>query len=408
DALPDFQKVSFPDSMGSLIVRAITETFERGAIQVLSGTQALLGEGWDAPCINSLVIASNVGSFVSSNQIRGRAIRTYSKQPNKVSKVWHLVTLTGIAGDEPDFDRVRRRLKTFVGPACEGLGSIRSGFERLGIPTPISTEEACQAANRKAEDLSGNFDWIRRSWIKNAEDQDWKGKFFQSIKISGKKISQRAYLWKTVEAAFYAALMTFVYTMLHVFKEYLTGGRGIVLWTALIIALGYALLQTAPELVKAFRLYRKYGLTGVTSDAVANALLRAMKVLDKFDEDIQAKDLQIDNTLGEICVSLKGGSRMDRHHFSSAFLEMMGPIESPKYLIVRKSLKRTTYFPVPDSIFSSDRARAELCRQMRRALGQAHLVNCRTREGRKVLLKARACSIINDWDDAGESLSRWE
>ena len=56
---------------------------------------ALLGEGWDAPCINTLVLASSVGSFMLSNQMRGRAIRVDSAQPQKTANIWHLVCGAG-------------------------------------------------------------------------------------------------------------------------------------------------------------------------------------------------------------------------------------------------------------------------------------------------------------------------
>ena len=53
---------------------AVTNVFSKGYMQVLVGTKSLLGEGWDSPCINSLILASFVGSFMLSNQMRGRAI----------------------------------------------------------------------------------------------------------------------------------------------------------------------------------------------------------------------------------------------------------------------------------------------------------------------------------------------
>ena len=55
-----------------ICIRAMTRVFERGYIQILTGTRSLLGEGWDSPCINSLVLASYVGSYVTSAQMRGR------------------------------------------------------------------------------------------------------------------------------------------------------------------------------------------------------------------------------------------------------------------------------------------------------------------------------------------------
>src|SRR5690606_21155741 len=70
------------------IVYIITQIFQRGEIEVLIGTKSLLGEGWDAPAINSLVLASFVGSFVLSHQMRGRAIRTQNGNQNKTGNIW--------------------------------------------------------------------------------------------------------------------------------------------------------------------------------------------------------------------------------------------------------------------------------------------------------------------------------
>ena len=53
------------------MVAVVTELFEEGRINALVGTKSLLGEGWDAPCINSLILATYVGSFMLSNQMRG-------------------------------------------------------------------------------------------------------------------------------------------------------------------------------------------------------------------------------------------------------------------------------------------------------------------------------------------------
>src|SRR5690606_36703422 len=50
------------------LVRVVTALFGRGDIRMLVGTQSLLGEGWDAPALNSLILASNTASFMLSNQ----------------------------------------------------------------------------------------------------------------------------------------------------------------------------------------------------------------------------------------------------------------------------------------------------------------------------------------------------
>ena len=98
----------------------VGKLFEEGKIQILIGTKSLLGEGWDSPCINSLILASFVGSFMLSNQMRGRAIRIDKNNPDKISNIWHLSTVepstdgdnSTIAGD--DFETIRH----FIDMVC--------------------------------------------------------------------------------------------------------------------------------------------------------------------------------------------------------------------------------------------------------------------------------------------------
>ena len=88
-----YLKITPKESCKSHIVNLITHLFNNGKITVLTGTQALLGEGWDAPSINSLILSSTVSSFMLSNQMRGRAIRIDKNNPNKVANIWHLASI---------------------------------------------------------------------------------------------------------------------------------------------------------------------------------------------------------------------------------------------------------------------------------------------------------------------------
>ena len=72
-------------------VETVGALLASGDVRILIGTRALLGEGWDAPCVNTLILASTVGSFVQSNQMRGRAIRIDPAQPDKTANIRHLV-----------------------------------------------------------------------------------------------------------------------------------------------------------------------------------------------------------------------------------------------------------------------------------------------------------------------------
>ena len=80
------------------VVAAITELFQQGIIKILVGTKSLLGEGWDAPAMNTLILASYVGSFVSSNQMRGRAIRIDPNTSEKTGNIWHLACIDPYGG----------------------------------------------------------------------------------------------------------------------------------------------------------------------------------------------------------------------------------------------------------------------------------------------------------------------
>ncbi|MHC4521794.1 MAG: helicase-related protein, partial [Planctomycetota bacterium] len=98
------------------MVTVITKLFREGGVTVLVGTTALLGEGWDAPSVNALILASFVGSYMLSNQMRGRAIRTQEGNPGKTANIWHLVCQEerqAEAGE--DMETLARRFKAFVG-----------------------------------------------------------------------------------------------------------------------------------------------------------------------------------------------------------------------------------------------------------------------------------------------------
>ena len=111
------------------------------------GTKSLLGEGWAAPCINSLILATYVGSFMLSNQMRGRAIRTDREQPDKTGNIWHLACIfpkergqQSNTDAEGDYEMLERRFESFLGVSCRE-DVIESGIGRLDIPKITSKYE---------------------------------------------------------------------------------------------------------------------------------------------------------------------------------------------------------------------------------------------------------------------------
>jgi hypothetical protein len=65
-------ELRFEGSNSAQKIAVITRAFNMGIINGIVGTKSLLGEGWDSPVINTLILGSSVGSFMLSNQMRFR------------------------------------------------------------------------------------------------------------------------------------------------------------------------------------------------------------------------------------------------------------------------------------------------------------------------------------------------
>jgi len=104
-----------------LWVELATRIFTDGVTQVLVGTRALLGEGWDAPCVNCLVDLSAATTSVSVTQMRGRSLRLDPSDPAKIASNWDIVCVAPeLTRGAADYDRfVRKHLHLFA-PSDDG------------------------------------------------------------------------------------------------------------------------------------------------------------------------------------------------------------------------------------------------------------------------------------------------
>jgi superfamily II DNA or RNA helicase len=130
------------------LIGIITALFAAGGIQTLVGTTALLGEGWDAPEINTLVLATFVGSHVLSNQMRGRAIRVHRQLKEKTANIWHLVCIDNFSQEGgSDLFTLKRRMAHFYGISSASQPSISNGLDRLQLPSPPFSKEGISTLN---------------------------------------------------------------------------------------------------------------------------------------------------------------------------------------------------------------------------------------------------------------------
>ena len=177
----DYSKVEFESKYERFKVNLITKLFEQSNISVLIGTIALIGEGWDAPFVNSLIMATYVSSYVTSNQLRGRAIRINKLDKNKFSNIWHLVCLESendkyVLGY--DYEILSKRFIAFEGIDIENK-KIDSGIDRLNIYNkPYQKEEIKQL----------NDCMIEKSKKRKLNTEIWKNSIETYVPLTTEKI----------------------------------------------------------------------------------------------------------------------------------------------------------------------------------------------------------------------------
>lgn len=162
----DYSKVIFEEKHKRYAVNLITKLFKEANISVLIGTVALIGEGWDAPFINSLIMASFVSSYVTSNQVRGRAIRIDKANLEKVSNIWHLVCLENENNKYKlgrDYEIISKRFYAYEGLNTE-KNKIDSGIERLNIPMKTFTKEEIVSLNENIINLAKSRENVKYAW----------------------------------------------------------------------------------------------------------------------------------------------------------------------------------------------------------------------------------------------------
>lgn len=392
-----YLQVGFPSSFKGMVA-AVTELFQRGSIQVLVGTKSLLGEGWDAPCVNSLILGSFVGSFMLSNQMRGRAIRIWPGHPDKTSNIWHLVAIKPYKNPAfskedqeeqdlnpyQDLQTLARRMDHFLGLSYKEE-SIETGLDRLDFPKPPFKKNKIQAYNQKIKELSKDRTTLRKKWQKALVVAD-KLEIVNEIATDRKQIP----LLTLVDAekwVRYSFLLIAVNLLIYLFKT-----NGIRL--AWLTAISLVLLTIA--LVRYFFYKSPYVRLRQAGEGIRNAMLK----MGHLSDDQSRVQVEEDKDSYCIFAYLKGGSMRDKELFSQTLGEFFAPVDNQRYLLVAKKAPagQSKYFVVP-SIFEKRKEDAQLfLDSVAPQLGDYQLIYTRNEAGRKVLLEARLKSLANKND----------
>ena len=402
------------------IVHMVTQIFQSGEIEVLIGTKSLLGEGWDAPAINSLILASFVGSFVLSNQMRGRAIRTQNGNGDKTGNIWHLVCIdpTSATGGA-DFELLKRRFRSFVGVSFKEEPGIENGVRRLNLSKNIHHKEEAEKKNLEMLAYAGDRESLKQRW---KEALTTGVNLVEEIKIPfpderDYNAVKSMYFNKTIKNL----LATLGSGLIGFGLESLQGlGRAarniktiqdLYVFLAILGTIGMAIFGRLT--FKALRLYFKYRDISKDiqqiGDALLNSLIKAGTI--RTDNSKLKVETSVDNW-GAIYCHLEGGTTFDKSTFINSLQEIIAPIDNPRYVIIRKNrfmlfVKQKDYHSVPE-ILGRNKSLAEYFQnQWERLVGACDLIFTRTIEGRKLLLKSRLKSLAAQFDDKVEHVNKW-
>jgi hypothetical protein len=388
-----------------LWVELATEVFTAGHTRLLVGTRALLGEGWDAPCVNCLVDLSSAATAMSVVQSRGRALRLDPGDPDKIASNWDVVCVAPeLTRGTADYDRfVRKHLHLFApsedGAIEAGPSHVHPALSPFAPPPGSSFDEI----NREMTRRSAGHEQARERW---GIGQPYTGTEQETLVVLPRRpgparpvaaqppryrLSQRGPL---TAAALAAALVLVIAAV--------TG-------TALVLA-GLA----APAALLGWAGWRLARLRRVLADAlpldlVARAICDAYRDLGELSEQA-AGSLAIEpRASGYLRCYLPAATAAESQRFTSALDGALSPAAVPRYLISRlvptrggglrplaRVLARRPPFDrrwvvVPDDLGRSKKRAEAYARAWQRWLGPSELqFTQRTPAGREAAAAAGA------------------
>lgn len=367
------------------LTSAVTDIFTRGCMQVLIGTKSLLGEGWDSPCINSLILASFVGSFMLSNQMRGRAIRVFRDKPDKTSNIWHLVCLPpqGESGEgtaeSEDYELLVRRMEHFLGLHYT-QDVIESGIGRLSIINPPFDQNHVVQMNRQMLELSGKRQELKARWQRSLE-RTRTMEIAEETEVEASNVP--AIVFNRMKGRLAATAAAFAVSLLSI---PLLGGVGKIFS---LLCLMYGLLAVFPKFLRNRRAPKRLH---ILADAVCRQLQRA-GLLE--DSSVRAAVRENKNRLS---VYLQGGTSRDKEIFSQCIQEFFAPVDSPRYLLVSSGGIKGNGFcgSVPECFGKKKEDAQNFYECVRPVIGDCELVYTRSENGRRALLDARMRTARED------------
>lgn len=374
---------------------AVTNIFSKGYMQVLIGTKSLLGEGWDSPCINSLILASFVGSFMLSNQMRGRAIRVFKEQPEKTSNIWHLVCLRPwnevLKADDnqisEDYSMLERRMEHFLGLHYTE-NTIENGMGRLSIIKMPFNKTNIDKINKQMLKMSGQRDKLKERWNSALAIYD-KMDIVDETEVKDKFVTSVVF-WDAILTTILAVILSLIGAIGAGLVAVASRNGNIAGICYFLIVVGLAGIML--RFPKIFMLRSPLKRLQAFGNGIRKAL-EEQRLLEETHCKVVAESSGPDNHI----IYLSGGSGRDKALFAQCVNEFFDVIDNQRYILVKSwGHKGINGFYAIPNCFSKKKEDAErFAKCMHPYIGNYDCVYTRNEKGRKLLLEGRVKALAN-------------
>ena len=425
----EYIKITPKENIKNHIVQLITDMFNNGDLTILVGTQALLGEGWDAPSINSLILSSTVSSYMLSNQMRGRAIRIDKNNPDKVSNIWHLATIdfpqvitenkifTETITDNDlenfriyyyDLEQLTTRFEGYEAPSYYGQHEIVSGIERIINNSNSPLKQKLSELKQKTFELAKNREQTRQWWQNSLYAGYGNNKLMSlSTGVETEPMTIKNLKYTSYKEIIYSVLTTigFIYIYLYQYAfsaEFI----GIITILAIVVIIIFLTIM--------FRRFLKTGTVAGVMKQIAIVILETLSYQGLIKSSLKNVGLSVQKCAeGQIYVSCTNLPSEENNLFIKSMQEFLDPIENPRYILIKHDkfmnyVKQTDYFSIP-AIISPNKDCVNIFSSLwKEYIGDCDIVYTRNIQGRKILLKARKEAFSASKRPKSKKISKWQ
>ncbi len=400
-------------------VRLLSDLLRAGLVHTVVGTRALLGEGWDAPEITSLILATSVGSFVSTNQLRGRAIRRSKLDPTKLASIWHLVCVDYNAPEGmSDVARLEQRFDTFVG-AYNDRDRIGSGLDRLNLPR-LNYVVDLQAFNELSARRLAKLESIRDAWQRDPDERA-NAAVVPVVRLVDRERalaqpeppSLRGFYVQHVKSSIRIGGVSFGSVLLSAGAKLALGGSNGAMLHLTLLGLG---LGAAAML--GIKLFNHLG--GMIKHIPSGGTMLRMCLAIR---DALAESRLLECDAGSLAVAVKqdedgiwsatvtGGNIHDRSILADAIAEMLNPVADQRYLVTRglnPANRPEDIHAIPTELARKPASRQIFLKHWIKQVGMSSMIDTQLSGGRPILLRIKSYNMMGKFAHSVHRSDRWE